>query len=183
MMTWCTVNCGRWLMYEDDAYEPDCIEEAETTAIRRGLSDAALSHLTNMRTLRLQGCQCVTDVGLCELLQRSPDLRVLDLAMCTRVTDATLHVLGAACPQIRRIRLARCVPDSEWPASHGPTVSADGLRALVDGCRSLERLSLYGQRTLLEDARTKEMVRELRSRGVQVKASLSANDDEMICAL
>ena len=164
---------GAWMLYEDDAYAYDfegALEPAQL--LKRGLSDAGLASLCNLREVLLDGCQCITDGGLVGLCNRSPHLEKLSVARCTGVGDATLHALGVSCARLVDLNVSRELPSIDSSANFGPSLSASGLEAL-HSCSRLSVLNLDGQVKLRKVERehgqsAAEVVSALRARGVVV---------------
>ena len=161
-------NYGVWLHYEADADDPDAVDEAEATVLRRGLTDSGLAHLSGLRKLTLSGCQAVSDAGVCALLRRCPEIVELSLSECTGITDATLSTLAASCPRLSKLSVSRCIPACDDPASHGPQLTVEGVLTLTQSCSELARLTMLGHGELAKDARLVARARELRARGVKV---------------
>ena len=161
-------NYGVWLHYEADADDPDAVDEAEATVLRRGLTDSGLAHLSGLRKLTLSGCQAVSDAGVCALLRRCPEIVELSLSECTGITDATLSTLAASCPRLSKLSVSRCIPACDDPASHGPQLTVEGVLTLTQSCSKLARLTMLGHGELAKDARLVARARELRARGVKV---------------
>ena len=138
---------GNWKLTHDDPSG-----SGREPLIRLGLSDAGLYHLSGLRILQLKGCQCITDTGLVGVCRRNPGLRVLDLGECSGIRDETLVAAGQCCPLLELVDLQRCISHREDTTEHGPTVTVEGLGALIHGCcRGLRKLNLAGQKALIGD--------------------------------
>jgi HEAT repeat protein len=64
-------------------------------------------HNIPLRTLRIHGCNVLSDqdIGLC--LETSPELRVLSLSVCPRLTDEVLYLVADLCPQLEKLKLSQ----------------------------------------------------------------------------
>lgn len=56
------------------------------------VSDQALTHMHQLKSLQCRGCPNLTDFGTSALIQLCPQLELLDLSGCDWVTNATLEV-------------------------------------------------------------------------------------------
>lgn len=87
----------------------------------------------SLRSLILNGCEHVTDVGINWLAEGCHSIEVLDLCGCTRLTDAGLRSLGEHCHSLRSLDL-----------SHAKLISDVGIAQIAFGCPELRKLKCHG---------------------------------------
>ena len=99
------------------------------------VSDASLVAASvlgaTLRTLMLDGCSWITDVGLHTVASACAELRVLSLQLCHNVTDYGLAKVAEGCPELRKLSL-----------SHNFDVTDHGVRSIAKGCPKVTALSL-----------------------------------------
>ena len=91
---------------------------------------------TLLRTLRLQECKSVSDVGLLQVSNHCPALEVLDVSrseLAYKVTDVAMLALGERCHQLTDVNLSGC-----------SFLTDAGIDWLVGGCHLITTLKLPG---------------------------------------
>jgi F-box/leucine-rich repeat protein 2/20 len=91
---------------------------------------------TLLRTLRLQECKNVSDVGLLQVSNHCPALELLDISrseLAYKVTDVAMLALGERCHQLTDVNLSGC-----------SFLTDAGIDWLVVGCHLLTTLKLPG---------------------------------------
>ncbi|KAG5184809.1 hypothetical protein JKP88DRAFT_354359 [Tribonema minus] len=104
-----------------------------------------------LRTLSLEGCAAVSDVGAADLARASPSLTRLNVSHCARVGeygDGALVALGRHCARLRRLEAVGChrgCPELEALLLTGcAAVTGAAVAALAERCPLLAELSLSG---------------------------------------
>ena len=111
-----------------------------------------------IRSIRLAGCQALTDAGLTAL--RCPNLQSLDLEGCHGVTACGTGTLVMGCPLLAELNLSRCrcwpgaAASVAWIAklrhlralriAHCRGVTDSSLRTIAAGCWRLQLLDVRG---------------------------------------
>ena len=62
-----------------------------------------------LEALALPQTASFTDVGLCYLLERSPELKSLSIASCSSVSDLSIMTLAKCCKRIETLNVSRWV--------------------------------------------------------------------------
>ena len=62
-----------------------------------------------LEALALPQTASFTDVGLCYLLERSPELKSLSIASCSSVSDMSIMTLAKCCKRIEALNVSRWV--------------------------------------------------------------------------
>ncbi|CAL9053991.1 unnamed protein product [Musa banksii] len=88
----------------------------------------------NLLSISLWGMAGITDKGVIQLVTRANSLRHLNVGG-TFITDDSLYAIASSCPQIKTIIL--------WSCRH---VTQSGLIMLVNKCRKLESINVWGMR-------------------------------------
>ncbi|RGB30154.1 hypothetical protein C1646_711883 [Rhizophagus diaphanus] len=95
--------------------------------------------LPHLKRLSLHECPIISETSIITLLAHSPNLTHLDLGGCS-ISDLTLNFLATETniPQtLTHLLLAKC-----------KNISSENIAALVNECKQLEVLNLYGDRDI-----------------------------------
>ncbi|XP_062101954.1 F-box protein At5g67140 [Humulus lupulus] len=90
--------------------------------------------VSNLTSISLWGMTGVTDKGVVYLISRANSLQHLNIGG-TFITDESLFVIADSCPHLKTIVL--------WSCRH---VTENGLLGLVNKCRKLEVINVWGTR-------------------------------------
>lgn len=90
--------------------------------------------VSNFTSISLWGMTGITDKGVVQLISRAKSLRHLNIGG-TFITDESLYAIADGCPQLKSIVL--------WSCRH---VSENGLLVLVNKCRKLKMINVWGTR-------------------------------------
>ncbi|WFD34984.1 SCF ubiquitin ligase complex subunit [Malassezia cuniculi] len=112
-----------------------------------------LARCTQLRRVKLCGCEDVDDAAFLALLNNCPHILELDLMHCPRITDAAVGRVWLQPNQLRELRLGHCslLTDASFPTNTlrsvtpEPFIVNDYLRVLdVTGCHLLTDASVRG---------------------------------------
>lgn len=90
--------------------------------------------VSNLTSISLWGMTGITDKGVTQLVSRAVSLQYLNIGG-TFITDESLFAIADSCPYLKVIVLRSC--------RH---VTESGLVMLVDKCRKLESIDVWGMR-------------------------------------
>ncbi|KAB5547824.1 hypothetical protein DKX38_011230 [Salix brachista] len=100
-----------------------------------GLYQISLTNcIGNLTSISLWGMARITDRGVVKLISRANSLQHLNIGG-TFITDESLFAIADSCPHLKTIVL--------WGCRH---VAEIGLRNLVNKCRKLESINVWGTR-------------------------------------
>lgn len=101
----------------------------------RGLCQIAFAKcISNLTLISLWGMTAITDYGVVHLMSSATSLQHVNIGG-TFITDISLFAIAKSCPSLKSIVL--------WSCRH---VSEAGLMVLVDKCRKLESINVWGTR-------------------------------------
>lgn len=138
----------------------------------------SLAACKNLRKLRLQNCNWMTDGCLEAISTNHPDLEEIDLRKCKKTSERGLHILTTNCQKLKILGLASVafVTDnvlfniSKYQTEivhlnifNCPLITNRGVGALSLNCEKLEKLTIRGC-----DNITEESLKLLRNRNVQI---------------
>ncbi|KAK9109246.1 hypothetical protein Sjap_017306 [Stephania japonica] len=90
--------------------------------------------VSNLTSISLWGIAGITDRGVVQLISRTISLQHLNIGG-TFITDESLFAIAQSCTHLKAIVLWRCCH-----------VTESGLVALVNNCRKLESINVFGMR-------------------------------------
>ncbi|KAB1214749.1 hypothetical protein CJ030_MR5G004900 [Morella rubra] len=100
-----------------------------------GLSRISVAKcVSNLTSISLWGMTGITDKGAVQLISRAISLQHLNIGG-TFITDVSLFAIAESCPHLKTIVL--------WSCRH---VTESGLLVLVNKCRKLESINVWGTR-------------------------------------
>ncbi|CAL5371055.1 unnamed protein product [Camellia sinensis] len=98
---------------------------------------SAAKCVSNLTSISLWGMSGITDKGVVHLISRTTSLQHLNIGG-TFITDESLLAIADSCPHLKTIGL--------WSCRH---VTENGLFVLVNKCRKLESINVFGTRVPL----------------------------------
>lgn len=113
-----------------------CESRPAAACLRCAVAQCFARCCTLLRTLRLQECKSVSDVGLLQVSNHCPALEVLDVSrseLAYKVTDVAMLALGERCHQLTDVNLSGC-----------SFLTDAGIDWLVGGCHLITTLKLPG---------------------------------------
>ncbi|KAK9286015.1 hypothetical protein L1049_025218 [Liquidambar formosana] len=104
-----------------------------------GLYEISLAKcVSNLTSISLWGIAGITDKGVVQLISRAISLQHLNIGG-TFITDESLFGIADSCPHLKTIVL--------WSCRH---VTETGLLVLVNRCRKLESINVWGTRVTVD---------------------------------